>query len=333
MTSSAATSLAAVPGITVGHWTDLARATGCTVVLAPAGGMRAAGAVRGRATGTRELDALDPRHLVSHIDAILLTGGSAYGLGAADGVMRWLRERGRGLPVGPAGIVPIVPTAVIFDFDLAPGGKADRWPSADDAYRACTAASTTVGEGTVGAGTGATVGKALGPRRATKGGVGTWAVRGGDIVVGALVVLNAVGNVLDQTGAILAGARGPDGRFADALAQFAEGATPFGALSRPGEGGARNTTLAVVATNAALERTALASLAQAAGDALARRIVPYGTLYDGDVVFAVSTATSGAAPLQAEALAALAVPVAVERAVRLARGLGDVPGLADGTAP
>lgn len=332
MTAPAVTSLAAVPGITVGHWTDLARATGCTVVLAPAGGMRAAGVVRGRATGTRELDALDPRHLVSHIDAILLTGGSAYGLGAADGVMRWLRERGRGLPVGPAGIVPIVPTAVIFDFDLAPGGKADRWPIADDAYLACAAASAAVDEGTVGAGTGATVGKALGPRRATKGGVGTWAVTGGDIVVGALVVLNAVGNVLDQTGAILAGARGPDGRFADALALFAQGATPFAQLSHPAEG-SRNTTLAVVATTAALERTALESLAHAAGDALARRIVPYGTLYDGDVVFAVSTATRRAAPLQVEALAALAVPVAVERAVRLARGLGDVPGLADATGP
>jgi L-aminopeptidase/D-esterase-like protein len=247
--------------------------------------------------------------------------------------MRWLREHGRGLPVGPAGIVPIVPTAVIFDFDLAPGGKADRWPGPDDAYRACAAASAEVGEGTIGAGTGATVGKALGPRRATKGGVGTWAVRGGDIVVGVLVVLNAVGNILDQTGAILAGARGPDGQFADALAQFAQGATPFSALPRPDAGGGRhNTTLAVVATNAALERTALESLAHAAGDALARRIVPYGTLYDGDVVFAVSTATTRAAPLQTEALAALAVPVAVERAVRLARGLGDVPGLADGPA-
>src|SRR6266581_4787091 len=123
--------LAAVPGITVGHWTDLRTATGCTVVLAPAGGMRAACAVRGRATGTREIDALDPRHLVGHIDAVLLTGGSAYGLGAADGVMRWLKERGRGFPVGPAGVVPIVPTAVIFDFDLAPGSKADRWPGAD----------------------------------------------------------------------------------------------------------------------------------------------------------------------------------------------------------
>src|SRR2546426_590994 len=141
MAPSAPASLTAVPGVSVGHWTDLDRATGCSVVLGPDGGMRAACAVRGRATGTREIDALNPRHLVDRIDAILLTGGSAYGLGAADGVMRWLKERGRGLPVGSAGIVPIVPTAVIFDFDLAPGGKADRWPTADDAYRACSAAS------------------------------------------------------------------------------------------------------------------------------------------------------------------------------------------------
>jgi len=308
----------------VGHWTDLERATGCSVVLGPDGGMRAACAVRGRATGTREIDALNPRHLVDRIDAILLTGGSAYGLGAADGVMRWLRERGRGLPVGPAGIVPIVPTAVIFDFDLAPGGKADRWPTADDAYRACTAASASVAEGSVGAGTGATVGKALGPRAAMKGGVGSWAATGGDIVVGALVVLNAVGNILDGSGAILAGARGADGKFVDALTHFGRGGAPFGV------GKARNTTLAVVATNASLDRTGLESLAHAAGDALARRIVPYGTLFDGDVVFAVSTAAvAPATPLQAEALAALAVPIAVERGVRLARGLGDIPGLAD----
>ena len=327
MASSVSSNLAVVRGISVGHWTDLERATGCSVVLGPEGGMRAACAVRGRATGTRELDALNPRHLVDRIDAILLTGGSAYGLGAADGVMRWLKERGRGLPVGSAGIVPIVPTAVIFDFDLAPGGKADRWPTADDAYRACTAASGEgdVAEGSVGAGTGATVGKALGPRAAMKGGVGSWAASGGDIVVGALVVLNAVGNVLDGSGAILAGARGADGKFVDALEHFARGGAPFGAV-----GGARNTTLAVVATNATLDRIGLEALAHAAGDALARRIVPYGTLFDGDVVFAVSTAAAApATPLQAEALAALAVPTAVERAVRLARGLRDIPGLAD----
>src|SRR5881628_1167722 len=326
--------LAAVSGLTVGHWTDLATATGCTVVLAPSGGMRASCAVRGRATGTRELDALDPRHLVGHVDAILLTGGSAFGLGAADGVMRWLRERGRGFPVGPAGVVPIVPTAVIFDFDLAPGSKADRWPTGDDAYRACSAASTEIPEGSVGAGTGATVGKALGPGGAMQGGVGTWAVRAGDVVVGALVVLNAVGNVVDANGRILAGARqgggGVDGKLVDALDYLSRGGAPFGAGAGAG-GAGRNTTLAVVATNARLDRVALHSLAHAAGDALARRIVPYGTPFDGDVVFAVSTAAVAAAtPLQVEALAALALPEAVERAVRLARGARDIPGLADG---
>src|SRR5213080_1130967 len=325
MAESVAANLAAVQGITVGHWTDLRTWTGCTVVLAPVGGMRAACALRGRATGTREIDALDPRHLVGHIDAVLLTGGSAYGLGAADGVMRWLKERGRGFPVGPAGVVPIVPTAVIFDFDLAPGAKADRWPGADDAYRACAAAATEIPEGSVGAGTGATVGKALGPRGAMKGGVGTWAARAGDVVVGALVVLNAVGNVLDANGRVLAGARGADGRFVDALGYLAQGGAPF---ARGGAG--QNTTLAVVATNARLDRVALQALAHAAGDALARRIVPYATPFDGDVVFALSTAQVPAAtPLQAEALAALAVPEAVERAVRLARGVRDIPGLAD----
>src|SRR5947208_6017591 len=224
---SSPASLTAVRGLSVGHWTDLARATGCTVVLAPEGGMRGACAVRGGATGSRELHALDPRHLVGHIDAVLLTGGSAFGLGAADGVMRWLKERGRGFPVGPAGVVPIVPTAVIFDFDLAPGSKADRWPGADDAYRACAAAGTAIAEGSVGAGTGATVGKALGPRGAMKGGVGTWAARAGEVVVGALVVLNAVGNVLDANGRVLAGARGADGRLVDALGFLAQGGAPF----------------------------------------------------------------------------------------------------------
>src|SRR5205085_8397914 len=136
MTSADPASISAVPGLTVGHWTDLPRATGCTVVLAPERGMRAAGAVRGRATGTRELDALNPRHLVGHIDAILLTGGSAYGLGAADGVMRWLSERRRGLPLGPAGDRPIVPAVADVVVDLAPGGGADPLPRGAHAYRA-----------------------------------------------------------------------------------------------------------------------------------------------------------------------------------------------------
>lgn len=318
-------SLAAVRGITVGHFTDSQAGTGCTVVLAPPGGMRASVALRGRATGTRELDALDPRHLVGHVDAILLTGGSANGLGAADGVMRWLRERNRGFPVRPAGVVPIVPTAVIFD--LGNTGATVRWPGPDDAARACDAASTEIAEGSVGVGTGATVGKAAGIAGAMKGGVGTWAVRAGDVVVGALVVVNSVGDVRDARGEILAGGRGPDGAPVDGLRYLAEGRAPFGA----GEP-ATNTTLAVVATNAALSKLELQCLAQVASDALARRITPYGTLFDGDVVFAASTAEmTAASPLQPEALAALAVPEAVERAVRLARGTSRVPGLRDRT--
>src|SRR5947209_7394676 len=186
MPADAVRSLAAVRGLTVGHWTDARTATGCTVVLAPPGGMRASAALRGRATGTRELDALHPRHLVGHVDALLLTGGSAYGLGAADGVMRWLKQRGRGLPIGPAGVVPIVPTAVIFD--LGRGEGPPRWPTADDAARACDTAGADVAEGSVGAGTGCTVGKVAGIRYAMKGGVGTWAARSGELIVAALVV-------------------------------------------------------------------------------------------------------------------------------------------------
>ena len=308
---STRTTLAAVPGITVGHATVAAHGSGCTVVLGPAAGMRAAVAVRGRATGTRELDVLDPRHLVERIDAVLLAGGSAYGLGVADGVMRWLRERGRGLRVGPAGTIPIVPTAVIFD--LGNAGKPAGWPGPDDGYRACESATEDVAEGGVGVGTGATCGKAAGLDKMMPAGLGTWAARAGAIVVGALVVVNAVGDVRDRHGEIIAGARGPDGQFLDSMRYLAEGGVPFGDPDRL----TRNTTLAVIATNAALDRVQLQALAHAGSDALARRITPYGTLYDGDVVFAVSTAAlAPASPLQVEALAALAVPEAVERAVR-----------------
>jgi L-aminopeptidase/D-esterase-like protein len=315
--------LAAVSGILVGHWTHPSGATGCTVVLAPPGGVRAAVTLRGRATGTRELDALDPRHLVGHADAILLTGGSAFGLGAADGVMRWLRERGRGFPVRAELAVPIVPAAVIFD--LGNTGAEPLWPGPDAAVAACDAAAADVPEGSVGVGAGATVGKAAGIARAMKGGVGTWAARAGEVVVAALVVTNAVGDVRDDRGAILAGARDEQGGFLDCQHYLAQGGEPFGAEPPV----RHNTTLAVVATNAALDKIGLEALAQAGSDALARRITPYGTLFDGDVVFAVSTAaTEAASPLQAESLAAEVVPQALERAVRLARGNALTPGLA-----
>lgn len=295
--------LAAVPGITVGHTTIEKHGTGCTVVLAPEAGMRAAVCMRGRATGTRELDVMDPRHLVERIDAILFTGGSAYGLGAADGVMRWLRERKRGLPVGDMGTIPIVPSAVIFD--LGNAGKPFGWPSTDDAYQACDNATADYADGLVGVGRGATCSKAAGLEKMIPAGLGSWAVRAGDIVVAALVVVNAIGDVRNARGEIIAGTT-------DSLRYLAEGGAPLGDPERL----TRNTTLAVVATNAEMDRVQLQALAHSGSDALARRITPYGTLFDGDVVFAVSTAAvTPKSPLQVEALAALAVPEAVERAV------------------
>jgi L-aminopeptidase/D-esterase-like protein len=302
--STLRTNLAAVAGITVGHATLEAHGTGCTVVLAPDAGMRAAVCVRGRATGTRELDVMDPRHLVERVDAILFTGGSALGLGAADGVMRWLRERGRGLEVGDRGTIPIVPSAVIFD--LGNAGKPLGWPSPDDAYRACEQASESYEDGRVGVGRGATCGKAAGLDKMIPAGIGSWADRFGEVIVSALVVVNAVGDVRNARGEIIAGT-------VDSLRYLAEGGAPFGDPARL----TRNTTLAVIATNADLDRVQLQALAHTGSDALARRITPYGTLFDGDVIFTVSTAAvKPKSPLQVDAIAALVVPQAVERAVR-----------------
>ena len=317
--------LTAVSGFRVGHWTALDRATGCTVVLAPPSGALGAVFVRGRATGSRELDALRPDHLVGHAHAVLLTGGSAFGLGAADGVMRWLRRRGIGFAVGNAGVVPIVPTAVIFDLAI---GSSEHWPTADDAETACHAAGTAVEEGSVGAGTGATVGKTLGPVGMMKGGLGTWAVAAGDLVVGALAVVNPFGDVRDHGGAILAGARRPDGSLADSVHLLARGERPTTSYSRPGP----NSTLAIVATNARLDRQGLFETARMAGDALARHVTPVGTAFDGDMVFALTTsAVPVAEPLQVELLAQEALGEALVRGVRHARGLAGVPGCADQT--
>lgn len=312
-------------GIVVGHATNVRGVTGCTVVRGATDPFRAAAAVVGRATGTRELDALSPSHLVDRVDAILLTGGSAYGLGAADGVMRWMEERGRGFAVG-GGVVPIVPAAVIFD--LSPLGDFAERPTPAMAYAACDAATATnVAEGSVGAGTGATVGKGLGIAHAMKGGIGCWVERTAALAVGAIAVVNALGDVRDAGGAILAGARDDGGRFLDVERQLRAGtATP----PRRGAAVTHNTTLAVVMTNASLSRLALAQLASASSTALARRITPVGTSYDGDIVFALCPLEGPVAtPVQVEALAANALEQAIERAVRLARGLGDIPGLAD----
>jgi len=309
-------------GIAVGHATDKMGATGCTVVRGISSPLRGAAAVIGRATGTRDLLPLTMHHLVDRIDAILLTGGSAYGMDAAAGVMRWMEERGRGFPVGD-GVVPIVPAAVVFD--LRPLGSFAARPTPDMAYAACESArSAGVQEGSVGAGTGTTVGKAAGPEWAMKGGFGCAIARGPSLVVGAMAVVNALGDVRDAEGRIIAGARGEKG-FRDSVTLLAGGAPPsFEALQTT------NTTLAVVALSAPLARTDLRAVAQAAAAALYRRITPAGTAYDGDIVFAVSPLDGAPADVMAASmLATAALEQAIERAVRTARGRDGIPGLAD----
>ena len=298
-------------GLVVGHSTDAAGATGCTIVRGATGPMRCGVHVAGRATGTRELALLDPAHLVDRVDAILLAGGSAYGLDAAAGVMRWMEERGRGFPVG-AGVVPIVPAAVIFD--LAPLGRFDARPTAAMAHDACERATASPDEGSLGAGTGATVGKAAGPAGAMKGGVGCGAADSGELAVRALAVVNALGDVRDAQGRIVAGARDAGGAWLDSERWLAEGVAADRFASLAG----RNTTLCVVATNAALDRVQLGALARAASGALYRRITPAGTSFDGDVVFATAPMEGGvsAAQAQVEALAVRALETAIERAVR-----------------
>lgn len=320
-------SLTDVFGVLVGHATDESGGTGCTVILAPESGMPCTVFVKGRATGSRELDACRPDSLAGRVDALVLTGGSAYGLAAADGVARWLEARKRGFAVGP-GVVPIVPAAVIFD--LLPCGRFDARPTPEMGMQACGAASTVVAEGSVGAGAGATVGKALGPSRAMKGGVGTWSVRAGDVVVGVLAVVNAFGDVTDAQGTIIAGARTDLGGFVGTAAYLARGGLTQGAIAPPYRVSAgHHTTLVVAATNVTLTRVALGSVARAASDGLVRRILPVGTMFDGDVVFACSAGSVEAPPIQVEQLAREATETAIERAVRMAKGRDGVPGLAD----
>lgn len=306
-------------GLVVGHATDAEGATGCTVVRGEKGPFRCAVHVMGRATGTRELALLEPGQLVDRVDAILLAGGSAYGLDAAAGVMRWMEERGRGFPVG-AGVVPIVPAAVVFD--LAPLGRFDARPTPAMGHAACDAAVAEPQEGSVGAGTGATVGKVAGVERSMKGGIGISATDAKDIVVRALAVVNAVGDVRDATGRIVAGARDEKGRFIDSADWIARGT---GESPRFDDLAGRNTTLCVVSTNAALDRVALASVARAASAALFRRITPVGTQFDGDVVFVTAPCEGGvtAAQAQIEALAVQALETAIERGVRT-RAPGDI---------
>lgn len=313
-------------GLAVGHATDPDGATGCTVVRGIDGPLRGGVAVFGRATGSRELHSLRPDALADRVDGVLLTGGSAYGLDASAGVMRWMEERGRGFPIGP-GVVPIVPAAVIFD--LGPLGRFDRRPTPEMAYAACeSAASTGVAEGSVGAGTGATVGKAAGIDRAMKGGLGCAECGSAGVWVAAVAVVNAFGDVRGADGAIIAGARAEPGRFLDASRMLVERPHELAAMAAQQRG--RNTTIAVLATNAALDRVQLNQLARAAGAALFHRITPAGSSYDGDMVFALGAMEgTGADALHVEALAVAALEAAIERGVRTARGVDGMPGLGD----
>ncbi|MFQ5690850.1 MAG: P1 family peptidase [Gemmatimonadota bacterium] len=319
--------LTAVPGLRVGHAGDARAATGCTAILGP---FAAAVEIRGMATGSRELDALSLLHLVPVCDAIVLTGGSAFGLAAADGVAAWLEERGYGFPT-PAARVPIVPAAVIYDLGV---GRADIRPDAAMGRAAAEAASTQpVGEGRVGAGTGATVGKLRGIAASEPGGIGSWADRVGDHAIGALAVVNAFGDVLDGQGRILAGCRDPEAGFVDTAEALRRGADlPPAEASGLGQ----NTTLCVVATDLGLGKRELKIVARQAFAALARRISPSGTPLDGDVVFAISTGaatrmpsprpdrTEDAAPLDLLRLGVRASAI-LERALERAVG-GDAGG-------
>ena len=317
-----------VAGLRVGHFTDARRPTGCTVVLAPEGTVGGVD-VRGAAPGTRETDLLAPTNAISTVHAVLLAGGSAFGLDAAGGVMRWLEERGIGLRIGPA-VVPIVPAAILFDLAV---GDASIRPDAAAGYAACEAASdrSTDGagdgaliEGNVGAGAGASVGKLFGFDRAMRGGIGTASLRAGGFTVAALVAVNAVGDVIDPaSGHVVAGARTADGkRLLGATAALLRGELP--AAFEPGAA----TTIGVVATDAVLDKAQACKLAQMAHDGLARSINPVHTQADGDTLFALATGANGqrANLTLLGTLAAEATALAVLRAVRQAVSL-DEPGL------
>jgi L-aminopeptidase/D-esterase-like protein len=280
-----------VAGLRVGHWTDPGARTGCTVVLCPAGTV-GSGEVRGGAPGTRETDLLRPGMLVQEVNAVLLTGGSAFGLAAADGVVRWLEERGIGFDAGVAR-VPIVPAAVLFDLGVGDGSVR---PGPEAGYTACQAAADQPEEGQVGAGTGATVAKLHGPDRAVSGGLGSAAVTRDGVTVGALAAVNAFGEIVDDQGVVLAGASPGQDEEEPQL---------------PGT----STTLAVVATDARLSRERAHLLAIAAHDGIARAVRPAHTMWDGDTVFTLATGTSDAAQPVLEAMAEEALAGAIRRAV------------------
>lgn len=316
-------SLNAIPGLQIGHAQNLAAATGCTVALTLAGAVCGVDQ-RGGAPGTRETDLLRPLHLVDRVHAVLLSGGSAFGLAAADGVMRWLEERGHGFDVGVAR-VPIVPAAVLFDLTI---GQADVRPDAAMGYAACETAGddSLPQQGNVGAGTGATIGKILGPQGSLKGGLGQAVIEiTPGLWVGALIAVNCLGDVIaPDTGQILAGARKlPEGYFADTIKimaqQTTDGPPVFG-----------NTIIGLVATNATLSKETANKVAQMAHNGLARTIRPAHTMFDGDTIFALATGQHPAVDVNlVGAYACEAVAQAVINAVIYAKTLAGIPSLSD----
>jgi L-aminopeptidase/D-esterase-like protein len=322
-------SITAIEGIRVGHAQDEAAVTGCTVVLCEKGAVAGVDQ-RGGAPGTRETDALQPVHLVSKVHAVMLAGGSAFGLDAASGAVRYLEEHKVGFNVGVAR-VPIVPAAILFDLGI---GSAKRRPDAEMGYEACLNASRKAPtEGSVGAGTGATVGKILGMGQAVKGGIGSAVIDvGAGVKVGALIAVNAFGDVIDpHNGRIVAGARslrkGPirigKGAFADSLhvMKSLAGRAVFGAAQRG------NTVIGVVATNARFDKEGATKVARMAMNGLARCLRPANTMLDGDTIFALATGKKKADVNIVGAFAAEAVIEAVLRAVHAARSAGGVPSL------
>jgi L-aminopeptidase/D-esterase-like protein len=313
-----------VDGIKVGHFTEMRRPTGCTVVLYERGAVAGVD-VRGSAPGTRETDLLKPTNLVDKVNAIVLSGGSAFGLDSATGVMRYLEEHDAGYATA-AGKVPIVPAAILYDLNVGDGKIR---PNADAGYKACTnAKSGPVEEGSVGAGAGATVGK-IGGGKPMKGGIGTSSIKlPNGLVVGAIVAVNCVGDVIDpKTGKIVAGARTADGKsFLNIVQTFRAGQ---GATQSPTPG--QNTTIGVVATNARFDKTQMTKIAEMAHDGMARAINPTHTPSDGDALFALSTGTSTTnANLTAiGVLAAEAVSEAILRAVMKAKSVAGFPSVSD----
>lgn len=334
--------LTEVHGIKVGHHTLTERPTGCTVILVDGEGVPGGVSQRGGAPGTREIALLGPVNMVDKVNAIVLAGGSAYGLEAATGTVRWLEERKIGWPVGSSGVVPIVSSAILFDLPF--GGQPNIRPTADCGYEAAEAASTTaVQEGNVGAGAGATVGKMGGYVEHAgypggrllpmKGGLGSAAITlPSGLVVGAIVAVNSVGDIIDpSTGQVVAGVRTPDGKLGDVRTLIRSGA-----IGRRGPRAGENTTIGLVATNARLSKVDVNRLAMMADDGFARAINPSHTVGDGDTVFALATGRwEGEANLTTiGALAAEAMAEAIVRAVSKAESLAGVPSAKElGTVP